>query len=63
VTTNRHEAPEPPETLPDRFSRRDRTAHAVARGVIHFFVVLMMLAIGGAVLTLAASAITKQPRQ
>jgi hypothetical protein len=31
--------------------------------VIHPFVVLMMLAIGGAVLTLAASAITKQPRQ
>jgi len=60
VTTTGHEAPEPPETLQDRF--RDAIA---PRTLLLGVGVLLLLAwvIGGAVLTLAASAIIKRAHQ
>jgi hypothetical protein len=51
VTSNRHEAPEPPDTLQDRF--RD----AIAR------IPSAVWEISGAALTLAASATMKRARQ
>jgi uncharacterized membrane protein len=51
VTSNRHEAPEPPDTLQDRF--RD----AIAR------IPSAVWVISGAALTLAASATMKRARQ
>jgi hypothetical protein len=60
VTTTRHEAPEQPHTLQDRF--RDAIA---PRTLLLGVGVLLLLAwvIGGAVLTLAASAIINRAHQ